>query len=125
MKRLRLIFLLTVAVLLLANCHGEFSNVCDSYFHEITNCTDAWTLPVENGENKAELYMQVNLSAGAITWTLQDPSGNVRWEERCEASNGPELITFREFSTPAAGNWHLELDLQDAIGEYRGVWKTQ
>ena len=124
MKRVSLLFPVTLAVLLLVSCIGQ-ATVCDSCFHETANYTCVCPFSVENGDNLASLYLQVNLESGAITWTLRDPSGNVRWEDHCEASNEPELITYRKFSTPAAGDWYLEMYLEDAIGEYCGVWKTQ
>ncbi len=124
MKQLRLMFLITVAVLMLVNCKGH-STVCDSIFNETANYTSAYSLPVENGEIRANLYMEAKLATGAFTWKLRDPNGDIQWEDHYEAANGPELLTFRRFSTPAAGNWHLEMYLQNAIGEYCCVWKTQ
>lgn len=124
MKQLGVLLIVLFTVLLLTSCN-DTSIVCDSCFQDPANCTSACRLPVDEGDNIANLYMQVNMTAGAISWTLWDSNGNVQWEERYEASDRPELITFREFSTSAAGDWHLELDLQDAIGEYKCVWKTQ
>ena len=124
MKQLGVPLLVLLTVLLITSC-SETSTVCDSCFQDPTNCTNACRLPVEEGDNKADLYMQIQVASGALSWTLRDSNGNVQWEERCEASDGPELITFREFSTPVAGDWHLELDMQDAVGEYKCVWKTQ
>ena len=125
MKKLRLLIPIIVAALLLVSCCKGDSTVCDSCFHEVTNCSFGYILPVENGDNRANLYMQVKLTAGAIAWTVKDPTGYVQWEERCEAGDRLDLIAVREFSTPSAGDWHLELDLQDVIGEYKCVWKTQ
>ena len=124
MKQLGVLLIILFTVLLLTSCN-ETSIVCDSCFQDPTNCTSACRLPVDEGDNFANLYMQVNVTAGAISWTLWDSNGNVQWDERYEAGDRPELITYREFPTPAAGDWHLELDLQDAIGEYKCVWKTQ
>lgn len=124
MNLLKVPLIVLFTVLMITACI-ETPTVCDSCFQDPANCTSACMLPVEDGVSRAGLYIQVNVTAGAITWTLWDSNGNVRWEERCAASDGSDLITMREFSTPAAGDWHLELDLQDAIGEYKCVWKTQ
>ena len=124
MKQLGLIFLFSFGFLMLVNCSGH-ATMCDSSFHEIANCTHGCPFSVESGKTLAALYLQVRLKSGAITWTLRDPGGKVRWEDRCVAGNEPELITTRKFSSPVAGNWYLELDLQDAVGDYCCIWKTQ
>ena len=126
MKRVGYLLLVAVAVsvLLLANCSGR-ATVCKSFFHETANLTYLCSFPVEGGQNLATLYFQSSLESGTITCRLRDPDGNVRWEEHLRSRNGSERITNKEFATPIAGNWHLELSLQDAIGNYCGIWKTQ
>jgi hypothetical protein len=124
MKRVEYLILVVFSVLLLANCSGQ-ATVCKSCFHETANLTCVCSFPAESGANLATLYLQTSLESGAITWTLRDPVGSVRWEDHCESSNGSERVTFREFSIPPVGNWRLELSLQDAIGEYCCIWKTQ
>jgi hypothetical protein len=124
MKRVGYPLLVAAAILLLANCSGR-ATVCKSFFHETVNHTCVCSFPVEGEYDLATLYFQSSLESGAITYTLRDPDGNVRWEEHLESRNGLERTLNREFSTPAAGDWRLELFLQDAVGEYCGIWKTQ
>jgi hypothetical protein len=124
MKRVEHLILVASSILLLASCSGH-ATVCKSSFHESANLTRVCAFPVESGADLATLYLEASLESGAITWTLRDPSGNARWEDHCESSNGSERVISKEFSIPPAGNWQLELFLQDAIGEYCCIWKTQ
>ena len=77
------------------------------------------TLEVRPAMTSNDLNMQVNLTAGSANWTLTDPKGDVRWEERIAAP--AHRNESREFE-PIVGEWTLKLSLENATGGYDVHW---
>jgi hypothetical protein len=71
---------------------------------------------------EVELDVRVDLDAGALSWRVLDPHGEVRWEYHAEA--GQRLRESRDLK-PHVGEWRIEIELRDAAGEYDFIWEAR
>jgi hypothetical protein len=73
------------------------------------------TLDVRPAMTSVDLDVQVTLSGGSATLRLADPNGDVRWEEEIVA---PASYSESRHFEAVAGEWMLEVSLEDATGGY-------
>lgn len=77
------------------------------------------TLNVRPAMDVVDLHLQAKVQAGSMVCKVIDPDGVIRWEERASSSKG--LNESRSFE-PVAGEWMLEITLEDASGHYNVQW---
>ena len=97
-----------------------------SEHHARSNFTDEtetrlMTLDVRSAMTSVDLRVQVALMDGALTWTLMDPDGDVRWEEEVVA---PARRNESRAFEPIVGEWTLEVSLEEATGGYDILWQA-
>jgi hypothetical protein len=78
------------------------------------------TLDVRPAMTSVDLDVQVTLSSGSATLRLTDPNGDVRWEEEIVAPASYSKSTGFE---AVAGEWALEVSLENATGGYDIQWR--
>jgi hypothetical protein len=121
MKHRHIIALALLFVFVLAAFPGCLFNGHSGRTHasrldlESANHTDVYTHQLPDTAERFTLSIDIAVDAGAIGWTLTDPSGAVQWEGRMGA--GEKVDQSRQFNL-TAGEWTLAVELQSASGSY-------
>ena len=81
----------------------------------------AHTYAIQAGQTRLTFNLEMAVTAGSMTWTLNDPEGAARWEGMVSAGE-----TFSDTSTfdTGSGTWELVVTGQDAAGEYLFLWMS-
>ena len=77
------------------------------------------TVEIKPRMRKNKLHIKINLDSGACSWTLQDPKGEIIWQD--SVSGKTNFNENRELPlTP--GKWKLNLSLDNASGRHDIKW---
>ena len=79
------------------------------------------THTVKASAQEVACVIESELTAGAIAWVLQDPTGRVRWSEQVVA---PAWVQRGRTFEPQPGVWKLKVALADATGSYQARCET-
>lgn len=104
----------------LPNASGSASRSrASNTLNETTN-VEVFTYDVTDDMVRTALQLGVTLDAGSAAWTFTDPTGAVVWQGAL--ATGQRINETRQFD-PVVGQWRLELDVQNAVGDYAILWR--
>ncbi len=79
------------------------------------------TLEVPGEAKVVDLRIKSDLRNGAMSWSLVDPAGSVRWEE---SLTGATIFSESRRFDAVTGEWSLQIDLAGASGSYDISWEA-
>ncbi|MBN1562441.1 MAG: hypothetical protein JXA10_01280 [Anaerolineae bacterium] len=125
MRRIFIGFILLTSIITLAACDSTSSNQHSttrhsrSTFNQPHDETKMITLNCDEKATQIDLSFEAQADQGTMAWKLIDPEGNTVWEG--SLANGEAEKSVRDFA-PIAGDWQLELTMNEAAGFYDIQW---
>ncbi len=104
-----------LAVTWLVACESNQTQVRSTGDARETSEVQDLTLSVPLEADRVELHLELDVEAGAATWGLIDPNGDVR-EEGSTRSGQPADRDLR--FDPISGDWELRVELEAVTGTY-------
>lgn len=77
---------------------------------------------VYSGRSSNSLRVEMNLDVGQLVFRLSSPDGQVQWEE---AFTAPVNYTQKFDLDATPGIWKLEIELENATGDYNIKWESK
>ena len=126
MKRI-LTFIALTLLMLTAGASGAKPQRQDTTeeTHNFTRATKtkSYDFVIEASTNTARLSVVVKLTTGRAEWKLLDPNGKTHLSGVCDG--GRVSTDTQDFKPVTTGEWKLQMELNDASGDYRINWKTR